>query len=339
MSKFLYNTKKILVTGGAGSIGSVLIKKALSKGAQKVFACDTDEIRLYELVKTINDERLESYVMDIKDPASIERTLHLVGKIDVLFHAAALKHVPVCENNPIESVLTNIIGTQNVVDATFKWNIPISVMISTDKAVNPQNVMGASKFIAEKIFLKAAENSNNQNFFVVRFGNVANSRGSVIPVLLKSLAQKNEIIITDLGVTRFIMRIEEAVNLIFKAIDISVGGEIFVLKMPAFSLADLLDVLIKDTPVNPRQNPTDVKIKTIGLMKGEKKHEELFEIEETSRVKDLGSFYGVINIERFPKHKKYSTFMFAKEIPFSSKDAIKISKSDLKKIVSENITN
>jgi UDP-N-acetylglucosamine 4,6-dehydratase len=335
--KFVFETKRILVTGGAGSIGSEIVKRALSESVEKVVACDMDETRLSELLKTVNDDRLEGCIVDIKDIASIERMFNTIGSVDLIFHAAAMKHVSVCEENPIEATLTNIIGTQNIVDAAIRWNVPTCVFVSTDKAVSPQNVLGASKFIAEKIFLKTARKCSNQTFFVVRFGNVANSRGSVVPVLTQSLLQRKEIIITDPDVTRFIMRIEDAVALIFKALDVSVGGEIFVLKIPAFRLGNLADVMINDVAPHFGITPKDVQMRTIGLVKGEKKHEELFGPEEMKRIVDLGDFYGVIDPDIFPKHEKYLGFNFAENIEVSSQSATRISMSLLKDMVFEYV--
>jgi len=326
--------KKVLVTGGAGSIGSKIVKKALCKGAEEVIVFDIDEIRLFELSKMINDERLKYFVVNIRDIGSVERAFNQVRKVDVIFHAAAMKHVVVCEENPIEAVLTNIIGTQNIIDAALKWNVPTSVLISTDKVVNPINVMGATKFIAERIFLRTAEKCADQNFSVVRFGNVANSRGSVIPILTESLLRRKEIVITDPHVARFIMRVQDAVELIFKSLDTSVGGEIFVLKMPAFKLGDLADVMVNYIAPHLGIEPEKVCVKNIGLRKGEKMHEKLFSEDELERIVDLGDFYAIIDTKTFPKHKKYLLYPNV-DVVVSSQKATKISLQLLKDIIFE----
>lgn len=329
---------KVLVTGGAGSIGSEIVKKALSKGAEEVTIFDVDEIRLFELSKIINNEHLKYFVVDLRDSRSVERAFNQIGKINVVFHTAAMKHVVVCEENPIETTLTNIIGTQNVVDASLKWGVPTSVLISTDKAVDPTNVMGATKFIAERIFLKTAQKCVDQNFSIVRFGNVASSRGSVIPMLIESLLRKKEIVITNPDVTRFLMRIQDAVKLIFKSLDISVGGEIFVLKMPSFKLGDLADIIANYAAPHLDIEPKEVHVKTIGLAKGEKMHEKLFREDELEKVVDVGDFYAIINSKTFPKHEKYSSYPSATNISVSSQQATKISPSSLKDIVSDYLT-
>ncbi|MDH5770431.1 MAG: polysaccharide biosynthesis protein [Candidatus Bathyarchaeota archaeon] len=326
---------KVLVTGGAGSIGSEIVKKALSKGAEEVTIFDVDEIRLFELSKMINDEHLKYFVVDLRDSRSVERAFNQIGKINVVFHTAAMKHVVVCEENPIETTLTNIIGTQNIVDASLQWGVPTSVLISTDKAVDPTNVMGATKFIAERIFLKTAQKCVDQNFSIVRFGNVASSRGSVIPMLIESLLRKKETVITNPDVTRFLMRIQDAVGLIFKSLDISVGGEIFVLKMPSFKLGDLADIIVEYVAPRLGIDSKEAHVKTIGLEKGEKLHETLFREDELEKVVDLDDFYAIIDPKTFPKHKKYLACPNATNLVISSQRAPRMSPSDLKDLVFE----
>jgi len=327
--------KKVLVTGGAGSIGSEIVKRALSKGAEEVIIFDIDEIRLFELSRMINDERLKYFVVDIRNSRSVERAFNQIGKINMIFHTAAMKHVIVCEENPIETTLTNIIGTQNVVDAALKWGVPTSVLVSTDKAVDPINVMGATKFIAEKIFLTMAQKCADQNFSIVRFGNVANSRGSVIPMLIESLLRKKEITITNPDVTRFIMRIQDAVELIFESLDISAGGEIFVLKMPTFKLGDLADVMAKYVAPHLGITLEEAHVKTMGLVRGEKMHERLFQKDELDRVVDLGDLYAIIDPKTFPKQKNYQSYPTARNIVISSQRAPRMQPSDLKDLVFE----
>ncbi len=335
-NKFVLDGKTVLISGGAGSIGSEIVKRALSENVKEVNVCDIDEIRLSELSLKIKDNRLKTYILNIRDCNSIERMFNSIGNIEVLFHVAAMKHVPVCEENPIEATLTNIIGTQNMVDAALRWSVKTAVLISTDKAVNPKNVMGATKFIAERIFLNAAENSADQKFFIVRFGNVANSRGSVIPVFIDCLLTNNEIIITDSEVTRFIMRIPEAVELIFKSLKMSLGGEIFVLKMPAFRLGDLLDGINQVAPALGF-SPSAYQVRFIGLQKGEKKHEILFGLREIENVVDLEDLYAIIDVKRFEEHNKYLNFNSSKNIISSSQDASKIPLEEIKKLFFEHI--
>jgi len=213
--------------------------------------------------------------------------------------------------------------------------VPTSILISTDKAVDPINVMGATKFIAEKIFLTMAQKCVDQSFSIVRFGNVANSRGSVILMLIKSLLRKKEIVITNPEVTRFLMRIQDAVGLIFKSLDISVGGEIFVLKMRSFKLGDLADIIVDYVAPRLSIEPKEVHVKTIGLAKGEKLHEKLFREDELEKVVDVGDFYAIIDPKTFPKHKKYLAYPNATNIVISSQRASRMAPSDLKDLVFE----
>ena len=292
--------------------------------------------RLYQLGKTINDDRLKYCVTDIRDPYSIDRALRQIEDIDVIFHAAAMKHVVICEQNPFEASLTNIIGSQRIVDAAIKKKVPSCILISTDKAADPINVLGATKLVAEKIFLNAAKKNLDSNFSIVRFGNVANSRGSVIPVLVDSLLHKKEIAITNPDVTRFIMRIQDAVGLIFKTLEISVGGEIFVLKMKSFKLGDLANILVNYAAPQLGINPKEVRVMTTELVRGEKKHERLFAEDELNSVADLGNLFAIVDEKVFPKHKTY----LRNKLPglISSDQALPVTKSYLREIVSDYLT-
>jgi FlaA1/EpsC-like NDP-sugar epimerase len=223
--------KAVLVTGGAGSIGSSIVEQLLEFRVGKVIILSRDEIKHFLLKSRIPDPRLETVVCDVRDYHGLERIFNRYH-IDMIFHAAAMKHVVVSEHFPIECARTNIIGTQNLVDLAVKFRIPKLITISTDKATSPSSVMGATKFIAEKVTL-------NANYSCVRFGNVANSRGSVIPVLIDNLVLGKPITITDTRVTRFIMGIPDAVKLVIQASQHARGGEIFILKMKAFRLGDL----------------------------------------------------------------------------------------------------
>ena len=199
--------KTVLVTGGTGSIGSEIVKQIFNYEINKVIIFSRDEIKHFLIKKRILNERLETVVGDIRDYRSAQRVFE-ENDIDLIYHAAAMKHVVLCEDFPIESAKTNIFGTQNIVDLAVKYGVPKLLTISTDKSAYPVNVMGATKFIAEKITL-------NANYSCVRFGNVANSRGSVIPVFIDSLLNNMPINISDPNVTRF--GIPDAVKLVIKA--------------------------------------------------------------------------------------------------------------------------
>jgi UDP-N-acetylglucosamine 4,6-dehydratase/5-epimerase len=283
--------KTILVTGGTGSIGSEIVKQALEQGATEVIVFSRDEIKHFMMRKNISNDRLETVVGDVRDLRSVEQVFNRFD-IDLIYHAAAMKHVVMCEDFPLEAVKTNILGTQNVVDIALKYEIPQMITISTDKAAYPVNVMGAAKFIAEKITLNGnLLSKGKQAFSCIRFGNVANSRGSVIPVYIENLLNRKPLQVTDLEVTRFIMEISDAVKLIIKATEYGQGGEIFILKMKAFKLGDLVDVIVNR--IAPRLNMAkdDIKVNVTGLVSGEKLHEDLINNTESSRVYELENMY------------------------------------------------
>ena len=283
--------KTILVTGGTGSIGSEIVNQALTAGARKVIVFSRDEIKHFLMKKRIQDSRLSTVVGDIRDMRSLE---YVYGKanIDIVYHAAAMKHVVMCEEFPSEAVKTNILGTQNVVDLAVEHNVKKMITINTDKSASPVCVMGASKFIAEKITLNAnSVQPERQCFSCVRFGNVANSRGSVIPVYIDNLLHRKPLQVSNPDVTRFVMEIPDAVRLIMQSTQYARGGEVFILKMRAFRLGDLVDVITNR--IAPRLGLTtrDVVINMSGLVEGEKLHEDLISGSECSRIYEFNDMY------------------------------------------------
>ena len=315
--------KTVLVTGGTGSIGSEIVKQILGYEVDKVIIFSRDEIKHFLVKKNILDNRLETVVGDVRDYRSIQRVFEEFD-IDLVYHAAAMKHVVICEDFPIESAKTNIFGTQNVVDLAIKFGIPKMITISTDKAAYPVNVMGATKFIAEGITLSA-------NFSCVRFGNVANSRGSVIPILIDNLLNKRPISITEPNITRFIIGIPDAVKLVIKATEYAKGKDIFILKMKAFKLGDLLYVILDKVAPRLGISKDDVKINVTGLTQGEKLHEDLINNTKSNRIYELGDMYVVLrnneDVSKYPKIKKVYLNSYA------SSDVEMISKDEIEKIV------
>ena len=319
------NGKTVLVTGGTGSIGSEIVKQLLEYNIKKVITFSRDEIKHFLLKKRVLDERLETFVGDVRDYKSIERVFEKFD-IDLIYHAAAMKHVIMCENFPIESAKTNITGTQNVVDLAVKNKVPKMITISTDKAVHPVNVMGATKYIAEKITL-------NGNYTCVRFGNVANSRGSVIPIFVDNLLNKNPITITNPDVTRFIMKTTDAVKLVIKATEYAKGNDIFILKMKAFKLGDLLNVLINRIAPKLNISKKEIKVNTVGLVPGEKLHEELINNTEIDRIYELDDMYIVLkNNKEASKYQNINKINLQK---YTSKDVELISNVELEEIITE----
>lgn len=323
--------KVILVTGGTGSIGCEIVRQALSRGAGKVVVFSRDEVKHFIMRKEISDDRLETIVGDVRDWKSLEQVFRSFD-IDIVYHAAAMKHVIMCEDFPLESVQTNILGTQNVVNLSLEYRVPKMITISTDKAAYPVNVMGACKFIAEKITMNANKKTRaKQSYSCVRFGNVANSRGSVIPVYVEDLLHRRPLQVTDPDVTRFIMEIPDAAKLVIKATEYAKGGEIFILRMRAFKLGDLVDVMREK--IAPRLNilNSDVKINVTGLVTGEKLHEDLISHDELSRLYELDDMY--ILLEDKDCCAKYPSINEVSLSRYTSSDVEHISNDELEQMV------
>lgn len=317
--------KTILITGGTGSIGSELAKQVLDHDVERIIVFSRDEVKHFMLKKRIVDDRLVTTVGDVRNYRSIGRVFEKYD-IDLIYHAAAMKHVVICDEAPIECIDTNVYGTQNVIDLSLKYNVPKLITISTDKSACPVNVMGAAKYIAERITL-------NSNYSCVRFGNVANSRGSVVPVLIDCLLNMKPLTITDTDATRFIMGIPDAVELILKATEYSQGGDLFILKMRAFKLGDMLDVILDR--IAPKLNipAENIEVRRTGLIPGEKLHEDLINSTESSRTYDCGEMYIVLRDNE--DAVRYSGIEMAYLTEYSSEFAEKISKDEIERIISQ----
>lgn len=266
-----FQNKTILVTGGTGSIGSELVKQLTLCKPKQIRIFSRDESKQYELLEQMNhDGNLRFFIGDIRDKDRLDLAFN---NVDIVFHAAALKHVPLCEYNPFEAVKTNIVGSQNVIDVALKHNIDRVIGISTDKAANPNNVMGTSKLMMEKLITNANyyRGRAKTKFSCVRFGNVAWSRASVLTLWKKQIERDKTIRITDRTMTRFFMSIHQAISLVLRTAQLTKGGEIFILKMPSIKLTDLAKLFVE------KYFP-DEKIKStyVGGRPGEKRHEELF---------------------------------------------------------------
>ncbi|OGG12850.1 hypothetical protein A3D77_07380 [Candidatus Gottesmanbacteria bacterium RIFCSPHIGHO2_02_FULL_39_11] len=282
--------KTIFISGGVGSIGSVIVEMLLENYSPKVIRIfDNDEESLfYAMRKYSSDKRVRFMLGDVRDKDRVDWALR---DVNTVFHAAALKHVFLNEYNPFESIKTNVIGTQNLIEKSLSNNIETFINISTDKAVSPTNVMGATKLLSEKLTSAAKHYRGNAKTILlsVRFGNVLNSSGSVIPVFLKQLKNNQPMTITDKRMKRYFMTVEEAVTLILKASLISIGGEVFILKMPKMKILDLAEVIMEEY-VKISRFPYTASIKTIGKKTGEKLDEKLIsehEREQTLELKDM----------------------------------------------------
>jgi FlaA1/EpsC-like NDP-sugar epimerase len=277
-----FDNKTILVTGAAGSIGSEIVRQLVAYNPKKVILLDQAESPIYNLEVELKEQRLlhltEAVIGDIRNVERLENVFNSF-KPDIIFHAAAYKHVPLMEDNPSEAILTNVLGTKNLVDLAMANNVEKFVLISTDKAVNPTNVMGCSKRIAE-IYAQSANNLSHTKFITTRFGNVLGSNGSVIPLFKKQIENGGPLTVTDKRITRFFMTIPEACALVLEAESMGKGHEIFVFDMgESVRIYDLAKKMIK---LSGLEEGKDIEIKITGLRPGEKLYEELLTNEENT---------------------------------------------------------
>jgi FlaA1/EpsC-like NDP-sugar epimerase len=296
MTQFL-KRKRILVTGACGTIGSEIIR-ILCQTAQyepeEVIGIDNNESELFFADQNyLEDDRVRFYLADIRDSDKITR---IMRNIDIVFHTAALKHVVLCERSPFEAVQSNIHGVQNIITAAFENHVSRVIFTSSDKAVNPTNVMGTSKLMGERLITAANSNSisNSTIFASTRFGNVIGSSGSVFLIFQKQIENGGPVTVTDPTMTRFIMSIEQASRLVIDSASIARGGEIFITKMPVVRIMDLAEVMINEFAPIYGHNPADIEIIEIGVKPGEKLYEELMNREETRRAVELERYFSVL---------------------------------------------
>lgn len=279
MKKY-FEDKIILITGGTGSIGSEIVRQLIKYAPKAIRVFSRSEHEQFELEQELDTPvNIRYFIGDIRDKTRLERA---VSGVDIIFHAAALKHVPSCEFNPFEAVQTNVIGTQNLVNVAIDNEVEKVISISTDKAASPINVMGATKLLSEKIVTSAMyyKGDHRTIFSCVRFGNVLGSRGSVLPLWMKQISNSSTITVTDPNMTRFVMSIPDAVNLVFNALIATKGGEVFILKMPVVRLGDLVEAVVKKYAGTRGRDPKAVSLKIIGIRPGEKMYEVLMTEEE-----------------------------------------------------------
>ena len=290
-----YKGAKVVVVGGAGSVGRELVAQLLKLDVAVVRAIDNNECGLFDLEQGYrNEKRLQVFITDIRDQSKLEQ---MFDGIDYVFHAAALKHVPMCEHSPYDAVQTNIIGVQNIVAAANLKKVKKLIFTSSDKAVNPTNVMGTSKLMGERLITAANALNGAQGLTVcasTRFGNVAGSSGSVVPIFVKQIASGGSITLTHKDMTRFVMTLKEAVHLVLTSLMMAKGGEVFVTKMTVLKITDLAEVLIEMVAPRYKLTPESVTITEIGPRPGEKLYEELMNDEEIRRAYELEDFYVIL---------------------------------------------
>ncbi len=325
----MFKGKKILITGGTGSLGTALTKRLLSLDVEQIRIFSRNEFKQISMESELKDDRLRFLIGDIRDE---KRLIRATEEVDIVFHAAALKHVPKVEYNPFEAVKTNVQGSQNVIEACLANDVERAVCIGTDKAVSPLNTYGATKLLMEKLFVNAQHYSNPKihqtKFFAVRYGNVFASSGSVIPRFIEQIKKQEEITITDKTMTRFSITMEQALDFILKATEIGNGTEIFIPKLKSYSLEQIYKVLSQLVETKNE--------KIIGIRPGEKLHELLINFDEMRYSWEYDNLYMILNWEfdekyrtkNYPGIKKFDSFE-----TYSSNNAEPLPDNELKNYI------
>jgi len=293
----MYKDKILLITGGTGSFGNAVLRRFLNSSIKEIRIFSRDEKKQDDMRRKYGDDRIKFYIGDVRDYESI---MNAVRDVDYIFHAAALKQVPSCEFHPIEAVKTNVIGTENVLTAAINANVKKVICLSTDKAVYPINSMGISKAMMEKVVVaKARQGGDKTIICCTRYGNVMLSRGSVIPLFVNLVYQNKELTITDPNMTRFMMTLDDALELVLFAFSNGVSGDIFVKKSPATKVGTMAQALTE------LMGKYDYPIRVIGTRHGEKLYESLLSREEMDRAKDMGEYYRITPDLRDLNYSKY----------------------------------
>ncbi|WP_313516908.1 polysaccharide biosynthesis protein [Pseudomonas sp.] len=293
----MFNDKVLMITGGTGSFGNTVLKRFLDTDVKEIRVFSRDEKKQEDMRIALANDKLKFYIGDVRDYDSVSQAM--VG-VDYIFHAAALKQVPSCEFYPMEAVRTNVIGTENVLNAAIATGAKRVVVLSTDKAVYPINAMGISKAMAEKLMVAKSRMipSSGPVICATRYGNVMASRGSVIPLFISQLKRGEPLTVTDPNMTRFLMSLEDSVDLVLHAFEHAEQGDIFVQKAPASTVADLAQALkelfMRDNPVN-----------IIGTRHGEKLYESLISREEMAKAEDMSRYYRIPADNRDLNYKKF----------------------------------
>jgi len=320
----LFKGKKVLITGGTGSLGTALTTKLLESEVATIRIYSRDELKQIQMASKFTDDRLRFLIGDIRDKDRLSRALE---DIDIVIHAAALKHVPVAEYNPFEAVKTNVYGAQNLIETCLDQGVETALAIGTDKAVAPFNTYGATKFLMERLFVSANYYKGNHKikFLCVRYGNVLGSRGSIVPTFVQQIQSGKKITITDPNMTRFNITMDQALQLIFRALKNSQGGEVFVPKLKAYKVADIKDAILE---LLKSHNKTEV----ISVRPGEKYHETLISKDEIRNTYENSDDYVILeqqvqnqylkkksNIKKTMLNDQYSS----DKVPLLTKDELK----------------
>jgi FlaA1/EpsC-like NDP-sugar epimerase len=328
----IFRGKNILVTGGTGSIGSEIVRKVLQCEPEVVRVLSNDENCLFNLEQELQGySNLRFLVGDIRDKERLQRAVENIGFV---FHTAALKHVPLCEYNPFEAVKTNVLGTQNLIEVAMEQEVAKLITISTDKAVNPVNVMGATKLLAERLTISANHYKGERRtaFSCVRFGNVLDSRGSVVPSFREQIRKGGPVTLTDPDMTRFVMSIQKAVELVLEAAAIAQEGEIFIFKMPALRIGDLAEAMIEELAPQYGYTPESIKVEVTGKRAGEKVYEELLTEDESMSVSETEDMFVVTPAAKNQRARTTSARHYR-----SDQDGILLAREEIRQILRQNL--
>ena len=332
----MFEGKTILITGGSGSLGNALVERLLKYDVEAIRILSRNESKQVEMQNKFGENKLRFLIGDVRDRDRLSRAIE---DVDIVFHAAALKHVPLIEYNPNEAIMTNVIGTQNVVMECAKQNVEKVVGIGTDKAVSPLNTYGTTKHLMEKIITTASRQFSykryDTKFFTVRYGNVAGSSGSVIPLFVKQIKENKKITITDPKMTRFNISMNQAVDFILSSTEMAIGTEVFIPKLKAYNIMDLKDALTD--LINPAEH------EIINSRPGEKIHELLMNRYEIRDAKDLGDRYVLLDPQSFDKNlvrpdviETYQNIQSVKLDGEYSSDKVQLmTKNELKDMISD----
>jgi FlaA1/EpsC-like NDP-sugar epimerase len=340
MNSYL-NGKRVFVTGACGTVGRELCRQLLEENqVEELIGIDNNESELFFLEQQFSEfSNAHFSLADIRDPNKLSKKMH---DMQVVFHTAAFKHVILCERSPFEAVQTNIIGIQNIINSATANGVEKVIFTSSDKAVNPTNVMGTSKLMGERLMTAANSNQRNseQVFASTRFGNVLGSRGSVIPIFREQIRRGGPITLTDPKMTRFIMSIKEAVRLVADSASIACGGEVFITKMPVIRISDLAEVMVQELATTYGHRPETIEVKHIGVKPGEKMYEELMSHEETRRAIELPLYFAVLPaFQSIYKNLAYNYESIQSENvdnPYHSANETPFTKDELKKFLYDN---
>lgn len=325
----MFSNKKLIITGGTGSFGNAVLKRFIDTEISEIRIFSRDEKKQDDMRKHYNNPKLKFYIGDVRDPRSLERAFR---GVDYCFHAAALKQVPSCEFHPMEAVRTNVIGTENVLNAAVSNGVSRVVCLSTDKAVYPINAMGISKAMMEKVMVAASRNLESSETIIcgTRYGNVMASRGSVIPLFVDQVLSGKSISITDPSMTRFMMTLEDAVNLVLYAFEHGSNGDIFVQKSPAATIQVLVQAILN---LMGKQNH-DTRV--IGTRHGEKLYESLLSREEFASAQDLGDYYRVppdLRDLNYAKFVEQGEVQITNSLDYNSHNTKRLSVEDMQNLL------